>query len=210
MGNKAHSKELAFFSMLETTMNLNLVEEKANFKIQLAELVEKLEMNLEAILQHVRKLEKMGILKIRQVDAEFIILDLSSARTKVLEVFSMDEIDNLLQEFDLFIKKYDGLSISNDKMKIYTNKIKERLDKCAGSNVYDIDINDIIKDGISDVFDDKEIIKIEKKMYNLCEMVNETELSIVEVILFCLYNFKKEDNPFFVTLFLSSVYFTKI
>lgn len=67
-------------------------------------------------------------------------------------------------------------------------------------------MNNIIRDGIKDVFDDSTVITLEKKIYNLCEIATQEDLEIIEVILFCFYNFKATENPFFVTLFLASIF----
>lgn len=198
--DKYSSKELAFFSIMETALNFNLIEEKSSFEITIEDLAEKLGMEKVKIGQHLINLDKMGFLKIKENKEGSYVLDLSKSRTKLYEVFSQQEIDRLLKDFDIFIKKYD-LVEKNEKLTSYVKLIKNELEK----NV-NCDINYLIKKGIEEIFDDEEIVNLEKELYNLCEAIEESDMEIIEVILFCLYNFKKTDNPFLVTLFLASVY----
>lgn len=198
--DKYSSKELAFFSIMETALNFNLIEEKTSFHITIDELVEKLGMNKAVIEQHLINLDGLGFLKLKENNGGSYVLDLSKSRTKLYEVFSQQEIDRLLKDFDNFIKKYN-LVEKNEKLKSYVALIKNELVK----NI-NCDINYIIKKGIEEIFDDEEIVNLEKELYNLCEIIHEDDMEVIEVVLFCLYNFKKTDNPFLVTLFLASIY----
>lgn len=115
-------------------------------------------------------------------------------------MFSNDEISKIIKEFDFFIKKYDNLIIKSAAVEIYSKFLKENVEQ-----IDDFEFNRMIQEGIEKVFTEEVVIILEKKIYNMCEYIDETDLEIVEVILFCLYNFNIKENPFFVTLFLASI-----
>lgn len=199
--DKNSSRDVAFFSILETAVNLNLTDEKSNFKVLLNDLAEKIGMDLVVIKNNIKSLETFGLLKIKEVQDDYLIIDFSNYQIKLAEVFSSDEIEKILKEFDYFIKKYDELIVTNDKIQRYVSMTKEII-----KTDNEEELNHIIKAGLNEIFDETTTIIMEKKLYNLCEYVDESDLKIIEVILFCLNNFKKSENPFFVTLFLASIY----
>ncbi len=199
--DRYHSKEIAFFNILSTALNLSLHEHTANFKIEMQDLANKIQMEEEEIFDNIRQLESHGILKIKDKTQDNLVLDLSGYGTKLAEVFTKDEIDEMLKEFDYFLNKYSDLAVQSDRLAPYIKLTKDRLAADVNS-----DLNDIIHDGIADVFSDELLIILEKKIYNMCEYADETDLQIIEVILFCFYNFSRLENPFLVTLFLSSIF----
>lgn len=199
--DKSSSRDVAFFSILETAVNLNLSEEKSNFKVLLKELSEKIDMDLELIKNNIKSLEKFGLLKIKSEHVDYFIIDFSDYQIKLAEAFSTEEIEKILKEFDYFIRKHEELIVKNSKIDKYVEMTREVL-----SSESEEALNNIIKLGLAEIFDDATIIIMEKKLYNLCEYVEECDLKIIEVILFCLNNFKKSENPFLVTLFLASIY----
>ncbi len=175
---------------------------KTIFKVLIDGEETKLETMENEIIENIKSLERNKILKIREFGTDFILVDFSSSETKISEVFSVDEIDKLLKEFDYFVNKYEGLILNTNSIIGYIDVVKTRLAK----DEIAADLNDIIKSGIESIFDKKALILLEKKLYNLCENALEKDLEIVEIILFCLYNFEKTENPFLVTLFLASIY----
>lgn len=200
--NRYYSKEIAFFNILSTVLNLSLNEYSTNFVIDLVELSEKINIEKSEIAENIYKLEKYEILKVKENQNDIITLDFLEYKTKLSEVFTSEEIDEMLMEFDYFIKKYNDLMITNDsKLTPYILKIKNILKEDPNS-----DLNNIIHEGIANIFVKEIIIILEKKIYNMCEVIDEEDLEIIEVILFCFYNFPKHENPFLVILFLSSVF----
>lgn len=204
------SKDLAFFSMLTTFLHFDLNKEAQNFSISLNELEEKSELKADDILKNIEKLEGMNFLKIKEKKENILFLDLSNSINKLNEVFSVTEIDKMIKEFEKFIYKYDGFIIKNEKLKKYSEEIRNIIHKNPLA-----DINPIIMNGVRDIFSDELIILLESKIYNLSEIINidnnQTEdliedLKIIEVIIFCFCNFPKEENPFLVTLFLASIF----
>lgn len=198
---KINSQELAFFSMLETSLNFDIIEEKTSFEIDTKELVDKLDMSEKTILGNIEKLEKEGFLKVNESKEGCLNLDLSKSKNRIDQIFSREEIDEILKDFDYFIKKYSELVLDKSKMRNYIKKAKPILNENISTN-----INEIIKEGISSIFTSELILIIEKKLYAICEIANEKDFEIIEVILFCINNFNKEENPFYVTLFLASLY----
>ncbi len=199
--DKDVSKEIAFFNILNTALNLNLADTASNFHISVNEVHEKIGIPKEEILRNIMSLQNSELVSIKNSDGDSLVLDLSHSYSRLAEIFSMDEIDEILKELDYFIKKYDNLMIDNDEIKRYVPIIRENIEKDPNIN-----LNNIIRDGIKDVFDDSTVITLEKKIYNLCEIATQEDLEIIEVILFCFYNFKATENPFFVTLFLASIF----
>lgn len=199
--DKDFSKEVAFFNILNTALNLNISEAASNFQISISELEEKIRIDREEIKKNIKRLENSGLICVKSSGDDSIVLDLSHSYNKLAEVFTKDEIDEILKELDYFIKKYDTLLINNGIISKYMPIIKEKI--VSDPNC---DINGIIRDGIEEAFDNNTIIGLEKKIYNLCEDANNKDLEIIEVILFCFYNFKSTENPFFVTLFLASIF----
>lgn len=199
--DRYHSKEIAFFNILSTALNLSLNEHTSNFEVEIQDLSDKIKMSPEEIMDNIYQLENHEILKVKEKDKKSFILDLSGYGTKLAEVFTTEEIDEMLKEFDFFITKYSNLLVKTEKLIPYIEETKIKLKKDANS-----DLNDMIHDGIADVFTEEIIIILEKKIYNMCEYADEKDLEIIEVILFCFYNFGKHENPFLVTLFLASIF----
>ena len=199
--NKISSQELAFFSILGTAVNFNLKEEKNSFEVDLKELAEKSDMPENEILVNIKRLEKENYLTILTQEDGKIVLDMSHSENKVNEVFSEDEILRILKDLDYFIKKFNELVLDEEVIGKYIKETKLQLEEDIST-----DLNEIIVDGIETLFTSETVLIIEKRLYSICEIASRKELEIIEVILFCIYNFKKEENPFYVTLFLASLY----
>ena len=199
--DRESSREIAFFNILSTALNLNFVETASNFSVSLDELHGKIGLSKELILANINKLQANGLISLKSTEGENLVLDLSCSYNKLAEVFSKDEIDEILLEFDYFIKKYDKLIINDDRIHKFVEMTKNKIDEDSNG-----DLNNIIREGIEELFDGETVINLEKKIYDICNDADEKELQIIEVILFCFYNFKNIENPFFVTLFLATIY----
>jgi biotin operon repressor len=199
--DRESSRDIAFFNILSTALNLNFVETASNFSVSLDELQGKIGLSKELILSNINKLQANGLISLKSEEGENLILDLSCSYNKLAEVFSRDEIDEILLEFDYFIKKYDTIIINDDRIHKFVEITKDKINEDSNG-----DLNDIIRDGIEEIFDSETVITLEKQIYDICDEADERELQIIEVILFCFYNFKNIENPFFVTLFLATIY----
>lgn len=199
--NRESSRDIAFFNILSTALNLNFVETASNFSVSLDELHSKIGLSKELILSNINKLQANGLISLKSTEGENLVLDLSCSYNKLAEVFSRDEIDEILLEFDYFIKKYDTLIINDNRIHKFVEITKNKINEDSNG-----DLNDIIRAGIEELFDSETVITLEKKIYDICDEAEEKELQIIEVILFCFYNFKNIENPFFVTLFLATIY----
>ena len=198
--DKYSTRDIAFFNILETATNLNLNEEKSNFKISTSELSKKIDISREDIIKNLKSLDEKNFLTIKKIDDDSIVIDVTNYSTKLSEMFSQDEISKIIQEFDFFIKKYDHLIINSPAVDIYAEYTKDNLSK-MDDNAF----NKMIEEGMGKIYTEEVVIILEKKIYNMCEFVDESDLEIIEVILFCMYNFNINENPFFVTLFLASI-----
>lgn len=199
--DRESSRDIAFFNILSTALNLNFVETASNFSVSLDELHGKIGLSKELILANINKLQANGLISLKSSEGENLVLDLSCSYNKLAEVFSKDEIDEILLEFDYFIKKYDKLIINDDRIHKFVEMTKNKINEDSNG-----DLNSIIREGIEELFDGETVINLEKKIYDICNDADEKELQIIEVILFCFYNFKNIENPFFVTLFLATIY----
>ncbi len=199
--DRESSRDIAFFNILSTALNLNFVETASNFSVSLDELHGKIGLSKELILANINKLQANGLISLKSTEGENLVLDLSCSYNKLAEVFSKDEIDEILLEFDYFIKKYDKLIINDNRIHKFVEMTKNKINEDSNG-----DLNNIIKEGIEELFDGETVINLEKKIYDICNEADEKELQIIEVILFCFYNFKNIENPFFVTLFLATIY----
>ena len=121
--------------------------------------------------------------------------------TFIFDAMVHGRIDTEGLEFDYFIKKYDTIIINDNRIHKFVELTKEKINEDSNG-----DLNDIIRAGIEEIFDGETVITLEKKIYDICDEADERELQIIEVILFCFYNFKNIENPFFVTLFLATIY----
>ena len=104
--DRESSRDIAFFNILSTALNLNFVETASNFSVSLDELHGKIGLSKELILANINKLQANGLISLKSTEGENLVLDLSCSYNKLAEVFSKDEIDEILLEFDYFIKKY--------------------------------------------------------------------------------------------------------
>lgn len=199
--DRESSRDIAFFNILSTALNLNFVETASNFSVSLDELHGKIGLSKELILANINKLQANGLISLKSTEGENLVLDLSCSYNKLAEVFSKDEIDEILLEFDYFIKKYDKLIINDNRIHKFVEMTKNKINEDSNG-----DLNNIIREGIEELFDGETVINLEKKIYDICNEADEKELQIIEVILFCFYNFKNIENPFFVTLFLATIY----
>ena len=199
--DRESSRDIAFFNILSTALNLNFVETASNFSVGLDGLHGKIGLSKELILANINKLQANGLISLKSTEGENLVLDLSCSYNKLAEVFSKDEIDEILLEFDYFIKKYDKLIINDNRIHKFVEMTKNKINEDSNG-----DLNNIIKEGIEELFDGETVINLEKKIYDICNEADEKELQIIEVILFCFYNFKNIENPFFVTLFLATIY----
>ncbi len=200
--NRYTSKELAFYNILETTFNLSLADEKTNFKISLKELTDITNLSKEDIIKNINHLSEIDLIKkIDQEDDEYIVLDITNTETRLKEIFSIEEIEHILKEFDYFVNRYESLLINNDVVEKYSKITKAKLEL----GTIDTSFNNLIEIGVSEVFTKKEVVRLEMKIYNLSEDIDEKDMKIMEVVLFCMYNFKVKENPFIVTLFLASI-----
>lgn len=198
---KDFSRDIAFFSILSTALNLNLNDAVSNYTIILDDISKVTKFPKDKIVQSIESLQKNGVLEIRDQNDKEMVLDVSRSYTKLSKVFTQDEIEEILKELDYFINKYDELIILDIVMTKYVNMTKKKIK----SNL-NADLNDVIQVGISEIFNDKKVMELERKIYDICDEASSKDLKIIEVILFCFYNFSKMENPFFVTLFLASIY----
>ena len=198
---KDFSRDIAFFSILSTALNLNLNDAVSNFTIILDDISKVTKFSKEDIVKSIENLEKNNVLEIKDQNDQEMVLDVSRSYTRLSKVFSQEEIEEILQELDYFINKYENLIITDKIIIKYVELTKNKIRMSLHS-----DLNDIIHLGISEIFTDERIMELERKIYDICENASTKDLKIIEVILFCFYNFSKMENPFFVTLFLASIY----
>jgi len=204
---KKLTHEVAFFNLLRNIIPAKFKYSEYLFSIE--EIEDKLEMDRDIIRGLIKNLESDNLLKILSENERDIKLSFESSYDNLLEVFSIDDIEELIKEMQFFLKrnfKYFEFS-SRYCEEIFKKhaKIAKDLMKFQG---FSADLNPIIKEGILEILnDDTNFLNLKKQIYKACLNANEEDLNALEAILFCEVNFPKHENPFYVTLFLTKLAF---
>lgn len=202
---KKLTHEIAFFNLLKNIIPAKFKYSEYLFSIE--EMEEKLEMDRHIIRGLLANLESENLLKILSENKGNIKLSFESSYDMLLEVFSIDDIERLIREMQFFLKRnYKYFEINSNTceniLRKYAIASKEII-KFQGSAA---DLNPIIKKGIKEIFqEENNIIELKKQIYNACLNAEERDLEALEAILFCDVNFPPQENPFYVTLFLTKL-----
>lgn len=193
---KKLTHEIAFFNLLR-----NLIPSKFKYNaydFTISDIEEKLEMDKSIIRGLLKNLESDKLIKILEEGDTTIRVSFETSYENLLEIFSIEHIENLIKDMQNFIKRnyhyFDfGKSGLEDEFKKYAREAAELIAK-QGINA---DLNPIISKGIKEIMEiEKNNITIKKKIYDLCKDAASEELNALEAILFCDVNFPKTENPF--------------
>lgn len=205
--------EVAFFNLLRNLIPAKFKYGEYDFSIE--DMQEKLDMDKDIIKGLIKNLDSDKLIKILSETDDEIKVSFASSYDHLLEVFSIDDIERLIRNMQSFIKRnfmyfeFSSKSVE-EKFKYYAVEAK-KLIQIHGLAA---DLNPIIKKGIKDILsEEQENLKLKKQIYKVClDAESDEDLSALEAILFCDVNFPKEENPFYVTLFLTklTIYMKKI
>lgn len=201
---KKITKEVAFFNLLRSLIPTNMKYSHCN--ISFKDLEEKMELDRLIIRNSIQNLASDSFIEILNETEDSININFQRTYDNLIEVFSVEDIDNLIIDMQDFIQRrpeYFRIFEDNSWIDKYAMEAKELFD-LQGHNA---DINHIIKNGISEFFSqDANILKIKKSIFDICELADDNDLKALEAVLFCQFNFPVEENPFYVTLFLSKLF----
>lgn len=198
--------EVAFFNLLRNLIPTKFKYGEYDFSIE--DMQEKLDMDKDIIRGLIRNLDSDKLIRILSENGNEIKVSFESSYDHLLEVFSIDDIESLIKNMQSFIKRnfsyfeFNNLDVE-EKFRKYALKARTLMER-EGIHA---DLNPIIKEGINDILnDERENLKLKKQIYKVCLNVdNDEDLADLEAVLFCDVNFPKEENPFYVTLFLTKL-----
>ena len=200
---KSVSKELAFFNLLKTLIPTDIKNQSLDYKLSLDDLEEKVEMDKIIISGLIKNLESDGFVEILNETSTEVNLHFERTYDKLIEVFSVDSIEDMIERMQNFVQKkfhHFNLLEQPEPLKKY---LKQAMDTVEKEGVA-ADLNPIIQEGIRETLNDiKQLIRLKKDIYRLCEEASDDDLEDLELILFYQLNFPLEENPFYVVLFLS-------
>lgn len=203
---KKLTHEIAFFNLLR-----NIIPAKfkySTYELTMSDMEEKLDMDRTIIRGLIKNLESDKLVEVLSESDNNIKVSFEASYDNLLEVFSIDDIEDLIKEMQLFIKRnYNYFVFSEkeveEKFREYAKEAKNLM-KFEG---FSADINPIIKKGIEEILGNEKnhSLSLKKQIYKVCLNAKEEDLKALEAILFCDVNFPKSENPFYVTLFLTKL-----
>lgn len=213
--NQKISQDIAFFNLLKGLIAPTLGNESFNYKVSIEDLAGKMEMDTQIISNSLKKLQGEGLIKVLDTVNGEINLHFDRTHEKLLEIVSIDKIEEKIDHMAIFIEKkmpifnLYNLDHINKSIEKYTRLVKERIDLerkiDPNANPY---FNDIIKKGIIECLkDEKNLNLINRIIFNIAKDADEDDLVYLEEIIYYILNLPIEENPFYVTLFLTGVSF---
>jgi len=199
---------IAFFNILRELIAPKIKNEELNYNISIDDLANKIQMDKKIISKFLEKLNTNGIVKIDNMNSkieENLNIQFENTHDKLLEIVSIDGIDKKISDLSHFINNkisYFNLNGNDFSIIDYALEIKDRIDR-EGENV---DIRDIIARGISTIMSNKENkMRLNRILFDIAKDANKEDLKNLEEILYYEFNLPIEENPFYVTLFLTGV-----
>lgn len=203
--NKNISEDIAFFNLLKGLIAPKLGNETLNYSISISDLSNKMEIDIKIISKFLRKLQENGLVEVlKEVDGN-VYLHFEKTHDKLLEIISIDAVEEKISNMSDFIKKkisYFNVNNTNEYIQRYALEIKNLMDK-NGPNA---DISDIISKGVKDILsEEKNRTLLNKTIFEIAKEADEEDLKSLEEIIYYKLNLPVEENPFYVTLFLTAI-----
>ena len=203
--NKKISEDIAFFNLLKGLVAPKLGNEALNYSISISDLANKMEIDIKIISTFLKKLQEDGLIDVlSNVDGK-VNLHFEKTHDKLLEIVSVDAIEEKISHLNDFIEKkmsYFNINDAKEYISKYALEIKALMDK-EGK---DVDINEIISRGIKEILgEDKNRTLLNKTIFEIAKEADEEDLKRLEEIIYYKLNLPIEENPFYVTLFLIAV-----
>jgi len=203
--DKSISEEIAFFNLLKGLIAPKLENESMDYNVSIDDLSTKMEIDIKIISKFLKQLQDDGLVDIlKEVDGN-ISLHFEKSHDKLLEIISIDAVEEKISNMNDFIKKkisYFPMNNKNEYITGYALEIKNLMEK-EGPNV---DINHIISKGIKEILSkEKNRTLLNKTIFEIAKTADEDDLKKLEEIIYYKLNLPMEENPFYVTLFLTAV-----
>jgi len=203
--NKNISEDIAFFNLLKGLIAPKLGNEALNYNISISDLSNKMEIDIKIISKFLKKLQKNGLVEVsKEVDGN-VYLHFEKTHDKLLEIISIDAVEEKISNMSDFIKKkisYFNMNTTNEYISRYASEIKKLMDE-KGPNA---DISNIISRGIKDILsEEKNRTLLNKTIFEIAKKADDEDLKRLEEIIYYKLNLPVEENPFLVTLFLTAI-----
>lgn len=203
--NKNISEDIAFFNLLKGLIAPKLGNETLNYSISISDLSNKMEIDIKIISKFLKKLQENGLVEIlNEVDGN-VYLHFEKTHDKLLEIISVDAVEEKISDMSDFIKKkisYFNINSTNEYIPRYALEIKNLMDE----NGPDTDISEIISRGIKEILnEEKNRTLLNKTIFEIAKEADEDDLKSLEEIIYYKLNLPVEENPFYVTLFLTAI-----
>ena len=203
--NKNTSEDIAFFNLLKGLIAPKLENETLDYTISISDLSNKMEIDIKIISKFLKKLQEDGLIDVLNNINGNVNLHFEKTHDKLLEIISVDAVEEKISNINDFIKKkisYFNLNNTHELISKYTLEIKKLMDE-KGPNV---DINHIISKGIKEILsEEKNRTTLNKTIFEIAKEADKDDLKTLEEIVYYKLNLPIEENPFYVTLFLTAV-----
>lgn len=202
--NKNMSEDIAFFNLLRGLVAPTLQNESLDYNISISDLSNKMDMDIKIISKFLKKLNEDGLVDVLNGVNGNINIHFEKTHDKLLEIVSIDAVEEKISNMSDFInKKISHFHIiTNGNISKYATEIKKLIDE-KGPNT---DISGVISRGIKDMLSKEENrTLLNKTIFEIAKEADEDDLKKLEEIIYYKLNLPMEENPFYVTLFLTAV-----
>jgi DNA-binding IscR family transcriptional regulator len=203
--NKNISEDIAFFNLLKGLIAPKLGNEALDYTISISDLANKMEIDIKIISSFLRKLQEDGLVGVLNGVNGNVSLHFEKTHDKLLEIISIDAVEEKISNMSDFIEKkisYFNINDTKEYIPKYALEVKNLMDE-KGPNA---DISEIISRGIQEILGEvKNITLLNKTIFEIAKEADEDDLKRLEEIIYYKLNLPVEENPFYVTLFLTAV-----
>jgi len=203
--NKNISEDIAFFNLLKGLVAPKLGNEALDYNISISDLSNKMDMDIKIIYKFLKKLQQDGLLDVLNGVDGSVSLHFEKTHDKLLEIISIDAVEEKISDISDFIEKkmsYFNINDATNFIPKYALEIKNLMDEKG----QDTDLSDIISRGIKEISsEEKNRTLLNKIIFEIAKEADEDDLKRLEEIIYYKLNLPAEENPFYVTLFLTAV-----
>ncbi|MCS5421564.1 MULTISPECIES: Rrf2 family transcriptional regulator [Psychrilyobacter] len=203
--NKNMSEDIAFFNLLRGLIAPKLGNETLDYTISISDLANKMEMDIKIISKFLKKLKEDGLVNVLNGVDGNVNLHFEKTHDKLLEIISVDAVEETISDMSDFIEKkksHFNINYENEYISRYALEIKNLMDE-KGQNT---DLSEIISKGIKEILsEEKNRTLLNKTIFEIAKEADEDDLKKLEEIIYFKLNLPVEENPFYVTLFLTAI-----
>lgn len=203
--NKNISEDIAFFNLLKGLIAPRLGNEILDYSVSISDLANKMDIDIKIISKFLIKLKEDGLVGVLNGIDGNVNLHFEKTHDKLLEIISIDAVEEKISNMSDFINKkisYFNINDTNEYILRYALEIKNLMDEKGK----DADISEIISRGIREILsEDKNRTLLDKTIFEIAKEADEEDLKSLEEIIYYKLNLPVEENPFHVTLFLTAI-----